>query len=304
MRIVSLLPSATEIVYALGLGDDLVGVSHDCDHPADVARKPRLSVAVVDPAWPQDRIDAVIRGKLKSGESVYGIDGDRLRELAPDLVLTQALCAVCAPSTGLVEEAAKSLAGRVRVESLEPERLEGVLENVARVGELTDRESLAADVIEGLRLRADHVRRLVAGAPRPRVACIEWYDPVMNAGHWVPDQVEVAGGEEVLARPGERSRAVDWTAVVAARPDVLVLMPCGFGVDRAAADLPRLSGRPGWGGIPAVRAGRVYAVDGSAYFNRPGPRLFTGIEILAEILHPEVFAGTAPPEAWRRVLSV
>jgi iron complex transport system substrate-binding protein len=284
VRIVSLLPSATEIVCALGLGEALVGISHDCDYPPEVLDRRVLSAAVVDPTAPSAAIDAAVRSQVHRGTSVYHLDAAGLEVLQPDLILTQELCEVCAPSFTEVRRAARVLEDRVRLVSLEPQRLEDILETIALVGDLTGAARAARALVLDLRARIEAVRRMPAPEPRPRVSCVEWLDPVFVAGHWVPEMVEIAGGLDGLGPAGGRSVTVPWDRVQAYAPEVLVLMPCGFDLDRTRAEAPQLARRPGWNALPAVRAGRVYATDGGAYFNRPGPRIVRGLEILAALI--------------------
>jgi len=290
MRIVSLLPSATEIVCALGLADHLVGVSHDCDYPAALEEKRVLSDALVSPAMPSPQIDAAIRGHVHSGKSVYHLDGDLLAALRPDLILTQELCRVCAPSFTDVRTAARVLEGRTRIVSLEPHGVEDVLETILEVGRLTGADAAAGDVVAGFRARIDRVQAMPAPMPRPRVVCLEWLDPLFVAGHWVPEMVEMAGGVDVFGRARRDSYVVEWGQMTGAAPDVIVVMPCGFDIARTRDEIHLLTRRPGWADIPAVRHGRVYLTDGSAFFSRPGPRIVRGLEILAE-----AFRATASP---------
>ncbi|HXF82492.1 MAG TPA: cobalamin-binding protein [bacterium] len=285
MRIVSLLPSATEIVCALGLADALVGVSHDCDYPPEVRARPVLSRAIVTAELPSGEVDARIRSQVHRGLSVYHLDADQLARLRPDLILTQELCAVCAPSYTLVRRAAKILEAETTLVSLEPTNLDGILETILLVGTLTGASERARAVVDDLQRRIAAVRRAVAGAPRRSVVCIEWLDPLYVGGHWVPEMVALAGGEDRIGRPGEPSFVVAWEQVVAARPEVIVVAPCGLDIPRTRREIGLLTGRAGWSTLPAVRAGRVYLTDASAYFNRPGPRIVTGLEILAAVLH-------------------
>lgn len=301
MRIASLLPSATEMVCALGLADALVGISHDCDHPPEIRGKPVLSEAIVTTDLPSGTIEARIRGQVHKGKSVYHLDEGQLAALRPDLILTQELCAVCAPSYNMVKQAAKVLDADTRIVSLEPEGLLDILDNVLLVGELTARPAQAEALVAALRGRIERVRAQAAHLPRPRVACIEWLEPLYVGGHWVPEMVEIAGGRDVLGRSREPSFVVEWDQIVAAEPDVIVIMPCGFDVPRTRDELHLLTRRPGWMDLPAVRDGRVYLTDASSYFNRPGPRIVTGLEILAKILHPEEFSFELPAESLERL---
>jgi iron complex transport system substrate-binding protein len=284
MRIVSLLPSATEIVCALGLSESLVGVSHDCDYPPEVRGRPVLSDAVVHSAMPSAAIDAAIRQQLHRGVSVYHLDARALAALAPDLILTQELCAVCAPSYTEVRGAAKLLEGRTRLVSLEPETLDEILETIALVGDLTGAVRRAREVVLALRSRIERIRRLPAPQPRPRVLCLEWMEPLFVAGHWVPEMVALAGGHDGLGRAGGASAAIEWDTVAAYAPEIIVVMPCGFDIGRVRSETHLLTERPGWETLPAVRSGRVFLTDGGAFFSRPGPRTVRGLEILAEVV--------------------
>jgi iron complex transport system substrate-binding protein len=300
MRIVSLVPSATEIVCALGLTDALVGISHDCDFPPEVLGKPVLSEAIIGPSEPSRVIEGRIRGSVHTGRSVYHLDERALARLAPDLILTQELCAVCAPSYTLVKQAAKLLDAEAKIVSLEPRGLADVLDNILLVGELTLTAGRAQALVNRLRVRIEAVGARAITA-RPRVVCLEWMDPFYVGGHWVPEMVDTAGGVDVLGRRGEPSHKVEWNEVIEAAPDVLVLMPCGFDLTRTRAEVGALTGRPGWNDIPAVRGRRVFLTDASAYFNRPGPRLVDGLEILATAVHPETLAFEVPLESIERM---
>lgn len=300
MRICSLLPSATEIVFALGLGDRLVGVTHECDHPPEAARLPVLTRSRVDADGPSRAIHDHVSRALHEGSSLYQLDQERLAALDPDVILTQELCAVCAVSYDQVRDAVRLLPGRRTVVSLEPTTLDEVLLTVRRVGEVAGVGRQAAEVVAGLRQRIEAVAAAVApAAARPRVLALEWLDPPFAAGHWVPDMVEHAGGRPVLGAAGRPSVPVAWAEVARADPEVLVLMPCGFGLERTVAELEGAARPALWAELTAVRRGEVYAVDGSAYFNRPGPRLVEGIEILAGLLHPDRVP--PPPGGWRRL---
>lgn len=304
MRICSLLPSATEIAFALGLGDEVVGVTHECDYPPEARRRRVVVRSAIDPARrASGAIDGLVRGRLAAKKSIYAIDLPSFREAAPDFILTQSLCEVCALDYDEVIEAARSLSEKPKIVSLAPTTLAQVLGDIEAVGAAAGREAEAAALTGALKNRMARVRERAARAgSRPRVACIEWYDPIYNAGHWVPEMVEVAGGVDGLAKSGAPSKVIGWDAVRALAPEVIVLLPCGFDVARGLREAPLLRGLAGWDNLPAVRAGRVYAVDGSAYFNRPGPRLVDGIEILAALFHPEIFPGDLPPDAARKFL--
>ncbi|MBN6042164.1 cobalamin-binding protein [Amycolatopsis sp. 195334CR] len=285
MRIVSLLPAATDFVAVLGRLPWLAGRTHECDWPAEVAGVPVVTRSEIDHDRMTSREISAAVGGAHRGSSLYSLDLDRLAEAAADVVLTQDLCEVCAISYRRVSEAVRELDAGSRVLSLEPRTLDDVLDCLRRVGEALDAEHAAAVEEEKLRARLDAVRARVAGRPRPRVVALEWLDPLWPAGHWVPEQIEAAGGLPLLARAGEHTRPVTWEAVTAARPDVLLLLPCGFPPERTRAELHLLTGLPGWADLPAVRSGRVHLLDGPAYFNRPGPRVVRGTEILADLLH-------------------
>lgn len=294
MRIVSLLPAATEIVHAVGLGDRLVGVSHECDHPAVVRDLPRVTRSLLPAAATSVAIDAAVRDRVQRRQPLYALDGDLLARLRPDLVVTQALCDVCAVAEGEVAAALAGLPGPPRVLTLEPHRLADVLAGMQAVAEAGDAAEAGRAAVAEREWRIDAVAARSAGvATRPRVMVLEWLDPLFTAGHWSPEIVRLAGGAEVLGREGERSRAVAWEDVRAADPEVLVVACCGFDVDRTRAELPLLTARPGYRDLACVRAGRVHVVDGNAFFSRPGPRLVDALEALAHLLHPEVH----PPAA-------
>ena len=295
MRIVSLLPSATEICFALGLGQSLVGVTHECDFPPQAAYKTVMtrSQLHLEGATPSD-VDRHVKAALHEGSSLYALDQEGLRRARPDVILTQELCAVCAVAYRQVLDAAKVLPGRPTVLSLEPRNLADVLRSIADVGQVTGARERAAELVRGLWARLDAVRGAVAGKERRRVVCLEWLDPLMVAGHWVPDQVDAAGGIDVLGESGARSRVITPEELAAAQPEVIISMPCGYRLDESAAQAKALTAIKGWAKLPAVSAGQVYAVDGSWYFNRPGPRVVDGIEMLAKILHPEAWRGPVP----------
>jgi len=303
MKIVSLLPSATEIVCALGLTEALVGVTHECDHPPEVRGKPVLTASRIHgQGLSSAEIEHAVSARLGGHQSLYTLDEGLLRALQPDLVLTQELCAVCAVSYTEVQQAARLLDVAARVVSLEPTTLEEVLDNITLVGQLTGREHVAAAVVTGLRTRLAAVEaRLPATLRRPRVWVCEWLDPPYSAGHWVSAQIERAGGREVFQRVGLPSTQVRPEEIVQAAPEVIILAPCGFHVEAVAEEAARTRFFEGWHDLLAVRAGAVWAVDASSYYSRPGPRLVDGVELMAGILHPETF-GTPSPAAARRIL--
>lgn len=300
-RICSLLPSATEIVFALELGDRLVAVTHECDHPPEVTRLPVITRSALDHGGRRGReIHADVARALHAGSSLYELDEALLRKLAPDLILTQELCAVCAVSYATVRTAVRRLEGTPRILSLEPTSLDGILETVLAVGDAAGVAEGARDVVRQLRARIARIAGAAGGIlARPRVLALEWLDPPFVGGHWVPEMMRLAGGTDGLGREAAPSREVAWPEITAYAPEVIVLMPCGFDLARTLEELRHAVLPRAWDDLPAARAGRVYAVDGSAYFNRPGPRIVDGLEILAEILHPERFRRTHDPRAWR-----
>jgi iron complex transport system substrate-binding protein len=303
MRICSLLPSATEIVYALGLGDQLCGVSHECDFPPEVAAKPTVIRSVFDPSTLSSlEIDRAVMERLRQGEGVYTIDLDRLKQADPDLILTQELCDVCAIPYSEVKRAVEQLGRQPLLLPLSPTLLGDVLDDIRRVGEAAGKRKKAESLVACLQSRIDGVAAVAtSAAERPTTFCLEWADPLYVSGHWVPEMVGLAGGTDGLGMKGKPSIAIEWDRVVRYAPDVVILMPCGFDVERTVRELPLLTRLAGWSDLPAVKRGRVYAVNGSAYFNRSGPRLVDGLELLAKILHPELFLGSIPDEMARPV---
>jgi len=303
-RIVSLLPSATEIIFALGLDERLVGVTHECDFPPAARRKPHLTASALPAAATAGEIDRHVRASLHSGSSLYALDAAALERLAPDLIVTQELCAVCAVSYDIVARAAKRLRGDPRLVSLEPSSLEDVFANIGTLGELTGTDAAAADLMAQLRARLAALERRVTGAagPRARVLVLEWTDPPMSGGHWTPELVERAGGEVVLGNPGANSTVLSWAAIAAADPDVVLVAPCGYGLDAALHATQELHAIPLWHSLRAVRTGRAFAMDGNAYVNRPGPRLVDTAEIFASAIAGEPSgAALADPQALRRI---
>ena len=299
MRVASLLPGATEIAALAGAADELVGVTHECDYPPGVERLPKLTASRIDSeSMSSAEIDAAVTelGATMTDEgSIYELRTDLLGELAPDLILTQGLCDVCAVSMNVVERAAENLEPRPRLLSLNPASISDVLEDVITVGSALGREEDAREEVESLQRRLALVEERVSGLPRPKVGCLEWLDPPFSAGHWVPEMVRLAGGEDALASPGEASARISWEQFVEAAPEVIVLMPCGFDAQRTLSEARALDRVEGWSELPAVEDGRVWAVDANSYFSRPAPRLVDGVETLARILHPEAFPD-APDE--------
>lgn len=297
MKIASLLPSATEILCALGLADELVAVTHECDYPSVVLGKPRLTRSRLEQNLTSAGIDAAVRSQLASdAHSLYTIDRTLLARLAPDLIITQKLCEVCAVAYDEVLDAVAKLPRPPEVMSLEPMSLREVFDDVLRVGEATGRLRGARMLVEQLEARVEEVRRAVSRTKRrPRVGFLEWLDPLFCGGHWNPELVELAGGVDALGHMGQPSVRIEWDEVRAFAPEVIVISCCGFSVERASEDLAILEALPGWEDMPAVRNKRVHVVDGSAYFSRPGPRLVDSLELLASLVHPELSAGSREP---------
>ena len=298
MRICAFLPSATEIVYMLGLGDSLRGVSHECDFPPDALGKPKVVRSRFDPdTLTSAEIDKLVTEMMMRGENIYEVDENTLTDACPDLVITQQLCEVCAVSFEDVQKAVQSLDSPPDVLSLDPHGIDDVLEDILRVGARTGRDSSAHHAVFNLRARIDGARRAVAKAETtPTVACVEWLDPVIAAGHWIPEMVEIAGGKDALVSPGAPSPRLDMKALTDADPDVLILMPCGMNVAQARAEFDALTNLDEWREMSAFRNGRVYIVDSGALFSRSGPRLVDGLEIMARIIHPALFDDPAPEE--------
>jgi iron complex transport system substrate-binding protein len=294
MRIASLVPSATELLFALDLGDSVVAVTHECDYPPGVEQLPHLTRSVIPEGLPPAEIDAAVREHTGRGEALYELDESKLRELDVDLIVTQAVCEVCAVSFDDVRAIAERLPTEPRVISLDPATLGEVLADIPRLAEVADAKAAGERLAEEAGARIEAVERAVDGAPRPRVAALEWLDPVYVGGHWVPQMIELAGGEDVLGLPGEKSRTSEWSDIEAAVPEVVLAIPCGYYAEEAAAETLRHGER-----LAALGA-RVVAVDAAAYFSRPGPRLVEGIELLGHLLHPELVP--APPS--RRSIEV
>ena len=291
VKIVSLLPSATEIVYALGLGKHLRGVSFECDYPEAARSVPVVSGTALptDDSLSARQIDAEVSARVAAGKSIYTLDDARIRAIDPDLILAQDLCQVCAVPSGAVEKALEVIGCHAQVVSLDPGRLDEVIDCIGIVGAATGTGRAADALMESLRARVDAVRQRIRGRDRPRVLVLEWADPPFNAGHWVPDMVEAAGGVPVLAVAGARSRRLIWEEIVLEPVDLTVFMPCGFDLAGAVAQAPALLSRPDAAGL-----GSIFAVDANAYFSRPGPRVVDGVELLGDLFH-------LPPNAYSPV---
>jgi iron complex transport system substrate-binding protein len=299
-RVATLIASATEIVAALGCRDWIVGRSHECDYPRDIAAVPVLT----EPKFPVDgasaEIDRQVKAIVEEGASVYRVHSERLKELNPDVIVTQDHCEVCAVSLRDVEQAIRDWTGHsIQVVSCRPNTLGDVWADIRRIADALGVAPAGDRMVFEMQGRMNAIAaRAARAARRPRVLCIEWIDPLMAAADWMPELVEMAGGVNVLGAAGRHSEWITWEKAVASEPDVIVVMPCGFDIPRASADMPLLESRPGFAELKAVREGRVAVVDGNQYFNRPGPRLADSLEILAEILHPELFDFGHYGEGW------
>jgi iron complex transport system substrate-binding protein len=305
-RVVSLLPSATEIVAGLGCAGRLVGRSHECDYPASVESLPVCTRARVELGGSSAEIDASVRDAVKDAVSIYEVLEDQLQSLAPDVIVTQSQCEVCAVSFDEVKAAVASWSGCDPVlVSLESRTLAGVYKDITRVAEALGVSKAGHDLVTAMTGCTTAVADAAQGLDTsPAVACIEWTEPLMAAGNWIPEMVSLAGGKNIFGEAGEHAPGLAWEEFLDADPEVIILMPCGFDMKRAATEAGLLSSRPGWQDLAAVRAGRVYATDANAYFNRPGPRLADSLEIMAEILHPEVFQFGHENRGWQRVPEV
>lgn len=302
-RIVSFLPSATEIACALGLENQLVGVTHECDYPPQVTAKP----VVVRNALPieemsEAEIDDAVAARIRNGQSLYQVDEQLLQQLAPDLILTQDLCQVCAPSGNEVSVALKLLPNEPQILWLTPTTIEQIFDNVRELGKATNRLPEAEKLIADARARINKICAITDSLSRgPRVFCVEWFDPIYGSGHWVPQMVRLAGGVDELSREGKDSVRVRWRDVVEYAPEVLILTPCGFNLEQVVERAPQMMRYEGWSTLPAVRDDRVFAVDANSYFARPGPRVVDGVELLAHLIHPGLFTWNGPANAYRRL---
>jgi iron complex transport system substrate-binding protein len=282
MRIVSLVPSATEMLFALGVGDEITAVTHECDHPLEARELPRITRDVIGPGLPPDEIDRAVRALTAQGRSIYELDEDALRRLQPDLIVTQALCSVCAVSYDDVRAVADRLDSKPQVLALDPHTVGEMLGDVRTLAQATDTKDAGVALVQDAASRIDRVRLAVRAAKPVAVAALEWLDPVFVAGHWTPQLIEYAGGFDVLGMPGENSEQRTWDDVRAAQPEVVVVMPCGYDADRALEEADSYADE-----LDSLGARRVVAVDAAAHFSRPGPRLIEGLELLAHVLHPD-----------------
>lgn len=302
MRIASLLPSSTEIVCALGLESALVARSHECDYPVSVCSLPAVTTPKFNPDGRSYEINQRVKAILQESASVYRIDADLLKTLAPDVIVTQTQCEVCAVSLAEVERVAcKFLDVPARIISLEPNALADVFASFQHVADALDIPERGRALVTALQTRMTAIAERAAPLPKPTVATIEWIEPLMSAGNWMPELVEMAGGYNLFGAAGAHSPWLTWDELIAADPDVIVILPCGYDMATTARELPTLTVHPAWGALRAVQAGRVYITDGNQYFNRPGPRIAESLEILAEILHPEHFNYGHEGIGWRRL---
>ncbi len=299
MRICSFLPSTTEIVYALGLGKNLVGVTHECDYPPEVREKSKVIMSFINPDELSSReIDDLIIKNRNDGKSTYLIDIEALKEANPDIILTQGLCEVCAVSGNKVVESVKALGRTPEVISLEPSTIDQILDAILKIGEATDTKDRADKLIEKLKSRIHRIESLFSGErDRPRVFCMEWLDPPYAAGHWIPEMVELAGGVNGIGTPGEPSRKVSWDDIFDFAPQIMVVMPCGFNIEDILKEIDTVTSHKYWNQMSASRRGHVYLVDANSYFSRSGPRIVDGLEILAKIIHPDAFDYDFPSDS-------
>jgi iron complex transport system substrate-binding protein len=302
MRICTLFPAATEMVFALGSGDALVGVSHECNYPAAASKLPRVTRSKVPDGLTSAEIDRLVTTTLQDGRSLYELDAALLELLAPDFIVTQQLCEVCALSSEEARQCLSALACKPELVSLEANSLAGILDDIRTVAVALGERDRGERLVAALRARIDAIARMTRDAARrPRVFCMEWVDPPYCGGHWMKELVEIAGGHDALAVSERPSYRVAWQDVLDFAPDIIVLTCCGFDVERSAREIATLIGFPGARALPAIRNGRVFATDSSAYFARPGPRIVYSLEILAHIIHPEIFSARRLPGAFRRI---
>lgn len=303
-HIASFLPAATEMVFALGLGDELIGVSHECDFPPVARTKP----VVVRPALPLEKmslreIDVAVAERIGSGQSLYQVDERLLHDLKPNLIVTQNLCQVCAPSGNELTVALKLLELKPEIVWMSPHSLEDIFQNLRDLGGVTGRLNEAEQFIASARDRLQRIADTIKKAERrPRVFCLEWIDPYYCCGHWMPEMVELAGGHDALGRKGVDSVRIAWVDIAAWAPEILIISPCGFGTERAVEQARQLLQQPGWSDLPAVRNDQVFAVNANAYFARPGPRVVDGVELLAHLFHPEFCGWDGPANAFQCVV--
>lgn len=298
MKIYSFLPSGTEIVYSLQLGDQLCGVTHECDYPPDARSKPVVVESLIDTSrLSQREIDERVVESMTHGHGLYKINREILQRNKPDLVITQQLCDVCSVSLRDVLKTISEISKECKVISLTPRGLDGVLEDIITVGQACGVEETARRTVDGLKGRTEAIQQRAVNLTKRRVFCMEWFDPIFASGHWIPEMVRVCGGRDELGRAGKDSRRIPWEDVLTYNPEILILMPCGFNLKKTIEHIPLMQNLKGWDTLQAVKNGRVYATDGSSYFSRSGPRLFDGLEMMAKMIHPEVFGSDLPAGA-------
>lgn len=296
MKLVSFLPSATEILYELGVSDDVLAVTHECNYPVEAKSKPRVIHSSFDPQkMSSQEIDKKVVELVSSGQDIYILDEQVLKKANPDLIVAQGICEVCSPYTREIDKAVSILGGRPQVLVLDPKNLDDILQNIITVGEKVDRLDKAQDFVLKLQKRISHIKD-TSKISRPKVLCIEWLDPLFSAGHWVPQMVDIAGGINGISSTGEKSRKMQIDEITQFDPDIIILMPCGFDVSRTILEYEKLSEDRKWKKIKAVNRGEVYAVNANEYFSKPGPRTVTGLEILAKIIHPDTFRNLQVPK--------
>jgi len=297
MRICSFLPSTTEIVYELGLGDNLVGVTHECNYPTEVKEKKTVIMSFLDHKKLSSReIDDLVTKNAIEGKSTYLVDKNALKEANPDIILTQKLCEVCAVSGNQVMESVEVLGHTPEIISLEPTTIYEIFDTITTIGEAIGTQERAKEITDSLKARVERIRsQLKNERDRPRVFCLEWLDPPFVGGHWVPEMVEIAGGENGLGKPGEPSFKATWEEIVDFAPQMLFIMPCGFDIEKTIDELDVVTSKDEWFALPATNKGEIYIVDANSYFSRPGPRIVDGLEILAKAIHPEIIKNYSPP---------
>jgi iron complex transport system substrate-binding protein len=296
MRLVSFLPSATEILYELGVGNDVLAVTHECNYPAEAKTKPRVIHSCFDPQkMSSQEIDNKVTELVNSGKDIYILDEQVLKKANPDLIISQGICEVCSPYTREIDKAVSLLGGKPQVLVLDPKNLDEILQNIIQVGDRVAKQEKAKDYTIKLQKRINHIKD-IPKISRPKVLCIEWLDPLFSAGHWVPQMVEIAGGINGISSTGEKSRRMQIDEIAKFDPDIIILMPCGFDVSRTILEYEKLLENKSWRKIKAVNRGEVYAVNANEYFSKPGPRTISGLEILAKIIHPDTFRDLQVPK--------
>lgn len=295
-RIVSFLPSATEILYELGAGDQVLAVTHECNYPIDAKTKPRVIHASFNPEkMSSHEIDSKVIDLMRTGKDIYILDEQVLKKANPELIVAQGICEVCSPYTREINRAVEVLGGKTEVLVLDPSNLDDILQNIIEIGNKVGKQEKARDFVAQLQKRIDYIKNTKMSS-RPKVLCIEWLDPLYTAGHWVPQMVEIAGGINGISSTGEKSRRMEVDEIVKFDPDIIILMPCGFDLLRTVIEYEKLLENEKWRKLRAVRQGQVYGVNANEYFSKPGPRTVTGLEILAKIIHPDTFLDLKTPE--------